>query len=131
MYIILYLCTLHLVIHSCTLHVCFLHNNKQEIFIFYKFYRIYKKKFFWDSSDPPTYVYNYYVCGRSGVMGVWELLSMPAQHSDLVEAVGSRWINAKPSKYAKYIAHFVDKCEKCVVTTFICNVTKFVLPPNL
>ena len=81
-------------------------------------------------------------------MGVWELLSMPARHSDLVEAVGSRWINAKPSKYAKYIAHFVDKCEKCVVTTlmctvtkficekcvvttFICNVTKFVLPPNL
>ena len=93
---------------------------------------------FFDSSDPSTYVYNYYVCGRSGVMGVWELLSMPAWHSDLVEAVGSRWINAKPSKYAKYIAHFVDKCEKCVFTTFMCivttfirNVTKFVLPPNL
>ena len=57
-------------------------------------------------------------------MGVWELLSMPARHSDLVEAVGSRWINAKPSKYAKYIAHFVDKCEKCVVTTFVLHCHK-------
>ena len=106
---------------------------KQKKFIFDK-----NMKKIFDSSDLHTYVYNYYVCGRSGVMGVWELLSMPARHSDLVEAVGSRWINAKPSKYAKYIAHFVDKCEKCVVATFmcivtkfICNVTKFVLPPNL
>ena len=51
-------------------------------------------------------------CYRSGLLGVTELLLMPLQHSDLVAAAGSRWINAKPSKYAKYIAHFLNKCSK-------------------
>ena len=49
---------------------------------------------------------------RAGVMGIWELLLMPLQHASLVDGVGSRWINAKHGKYAKYIAHFLDKCEK-------------------
>ena len=46
------------------------------------------------------------------MVGVSELLSMPLQHTALVEAAGSRWINAKPSKYAKYIAHLLNKCER-------------------
>lgn len=40
---------------------------------------------------------------------------MPLVHRALVEAAGSRWINAKPSKYAKYIAYFLDKCGKWVL----------------
>ena len=53
-----------------------------------------------------------YLKCRSGLLGVSELLLMPFQHRELVVAAGSRWINAKPSKYAKYIAHFLQKCEK-------------------
>ena len=45
-------------------------------------------------------------------MGITELLSLPLEHSALVEAVGARWINAKSGKYAKYVAHFLDKCGK-------------------
>ena len=52
----------------------------------------------------------------AGVVGILELLVMPLQHRALVEATASRWINAKPSKYAKYIAHFLDsvKCAEYV-----------------
>ena len=50
----------------------------------------------------------------AGVLGISGLLAMPLQHRALVEATASRWINAKPSKYAKYIAHFLDKCAKYV-----------------
>jgi integrator complex subunit 3 len=48
----------------------------------------------------------------SGLLGVTELLCLPLQHSGLVAAAGSRWINAKPSKYAKYISHVLDKSRE-------------------
>ncbi|CAI8028680.1 Integrator complex subunit 3 [Geodia barretti] len=48
----------------------------------------------------------------SGLLGVSELFSLPLRHSGLVTAAGSRWINAKPSKYAKYLSHFLDKSGK-------------------
>ena len=62
-----------------------------------------------------TYDYVHTHMYRCSVVGVSELLSMPLQHRALVEAAGSRWINAKPSKYAKYIAYFLDKCGKYVL----------------
>lgn len=51
--------------------------------------------------------YPFAVC-RSNCGGIGTLLSLPARHCALVDAVAGRWISTRPSKYASLISQFLE-----------------------
>lgn len=62
---------------------------------------------------------------RSNCGGIGTLLSLPARHCALVDAVAGRWISTRPSKYASLISQFLENVNsgRCVVyrgVVFLC-----------
>ena len=49
---------------------------------------------------------------RSGYAAISTLLSLPTHLSDLVDAIGSRWLSGRPTKCAKLLSQHLENLEK-------------------